>query len=349
MDREVAKLWLYQNTITTTVTPIGYKNADGSSVTWFVNMRDVLGETLWTKYEAYQVLISSNDRVNIAARIYCNGLNLIQTSSNGDMEGYSALINGGIRPYGIQTSSGVGDWDCYAGASMYTMLKPIEGLISLTLYLEPFSGAIGPFVYGSFFMTFQGLEKYNPLYKNPFNTFHSLEQRTFTLTTQSLVAGSTNQYGTLASNYTSFTLTNINFRQILGSMWNKYDKFNLIMTSWGCGVTTSGSTISGDNRHMFLIVEGLQFINNVSVGVGSTTFNGRYGIGGLGYSESAGLTSNSSLGNFFDNMSTCNTFRKPETENVSLTITIGSTTSYPMPSIPLNNWAINFMVIGVKQ
>jgi hypothetical protein len=160
------------------------------------------------------------------------------------------------------------------------------------------------------------------------------------------VAGSTNEFGTMAVDYRSFTLTNINFRNILGTMWDKYDKFNLIMTSWGCGITLGGA-INGDQRYTYLIMEGLQFINTVSVGIGSTTFYNRYGIGGSGFIESPGGAGSTACVNIFDNMSATNTFRKPETENVSLTVSVGNTTVYPSGNT-YNNWAITFMVVGVK-
>ena len=346
MDKEVAKLWLYENTLTTSTTQIGVRNAAQTSYTWFVNMKDVLGETLWTKYDAYQVQICAIARINAEPMVYCDGLNLIQTSRNGQQQGGPALIYGAIRQYGTQAGGGL-DWDGYAGTQLYIMTKPVDNRIPLTIYWEALTGANGASTFGSWFFTFQGLESYNPLYKNPFNTFHNLEQRTFTLTSQSLVAGSTNEYGTMRADYTSFTLTNINFRQILGTMWDKYEKFNLIMTSWGCGLTLGG-TFSGDQRWIYLIVEGLQFINNISVGPLSTTFQGRYGIGGSGFIESSGGASSPACFNNFDNMSTANTFRKPETENVSLTVTVGNVTTFPSVNT-FNNWSINFMVVGVKK
>jgi hypothetical protein len=301
---------------------------------------------VWTKYDAYVLQICSLARINAEANVFCDGLNLVQTSKNGAQQGGVAIIYGGVKQYGTQTTSNVGDWDGYDGLQLYTMIKPADNRTAITIFWEPLTGANGTSTYGSWFFTFQGLEKYNPLYKNPFNTFHTLEQRTFTLTTQSLVAGSTNAFGTMAADYTSFTLTNINFRNILGTMWDKYEKFNLIMTSWGCGITLGG-TINGDQRWIYLIMEGLQFINTLSVGVGSTTFYNRYGIGGTGFLESPGGASSTACVNIFDNMSTTNTFRKPETENVSLTVTVGNTTQYPSVNT-FNNWAITFMVVGVK-
>jgi hypothetical protein len=346
MDKEVAKLWLYENALTTTTTAIGVRNAAQTSYTWFVDMKQVLGETLWTKYDAYVVQICGIARINAEPTVYCDGLNLIQTSRNGAQQGGAALIYGAMRQYGTQVITGNGDWDAYDGLQLYTMIKPADNRTAITIYWDALTGANGASNFGSWFFTFQGLEKYNPLYKNPFNTFHTLEQRTFTLTTQSLVAGSTNEFGTMAVDYRSFTLTNINFRNILGTMWDKYDKFNLIMTSWGCGITLGGA-INGDQRYTYLIMEGLQFINTVSVGIGSTTFYNRYGIGGSGFIESPGGAGSTACVNIFDNMSATNTFRKPETENVSLTVSVGNTTVYPSGNT-YNNWAITFMVVGVK-
>jgi hypothetical protein len=346
MDKEVAKLWLYENTITTTTTAIGVKNTAQTSYTWFVNMKDVLGETLFNTYECFQVQIVSLSRINAEASVYLDGLNIIQTSRNGQQQGGTALIFGSVKAYGTQPVN-VTEWDGYSGNQLYIMTKPVDNRIPLTIYWEPLTGANGNSTFGSWFFTFKGLEKYNPIYKNPFNTFYNLEQRTFTLNTQSLVAGSTNEFGTMASDYTRFTLFNINFRNILGTMWDKYEKFNLIMTSWGCGITLGGS-LSGDQRWTYLTVEGLQFINNVSVGPLSTTFQGRYGIGGTGVIESPGGASSTSTFSVFDNMSACNTFRKPETENINLTITVGNVTAFPSINT-YNNWSINFMVIGIKK
>jgi hypothetical protein len=347
MDKEVAKLWLYENTITTTTTAIGVRNSAQTSYTWFVDMKQVLGETLWTQYDAYVVQICAIARINTEPTVFCDGLNLTQTSNNGRTQGGAAIIYGAVRQYGTQTTTTVGDWDGYAGNQLYTMTRPVDNRTAITIYWDALTGANGASTYGSWFFTFQGLKTFNPLYKNPFNTFHTLEQRTFTLTTQSLVAGSTNAFGTMAADYSNFTLTNINFRQILGTMWDKYEKFNLIMTSWGSGITL-GSTINGDQRWTYLIMEGLQFINTLSVGVGSSTFYNRYGIGGSGFIESPGGASSTSLVNGFDNMSATNTFRKPETENISLTVRVGNATIFPTGNT-YNNWAITFMVVGVRE
>jgi hypothetical protein len=95
-------------------------------------------------------------------------------------------------------------------------------------------------------------------------------------------------------------------------------------------------------------MEGLQFINSVSVGVNSTTSINRFGIGGTGFIESAGSTSSTSIYSGFDNMSTTNTIRKPESENVNISFSVGNTTVYPSVNI-FNNWSVSFMIIGVTE
>lgn len=344
MNSEVAKLWLYENTITTTPTQLGYKNSAQTRYTWNVNMRQVLGETLYTKYDYYIVEIVSMARINTIPYIYLDGLNIIQTSKNGQPQGGSPLINGLITSYGDQSQDLY--WDSYSANYKYIITKPQDETNQISIYWEPMTGANGTSTYGSWFLTFQGLDKPNPLYSNPFNSFHNLEQRAFTLTTQALVAGTTNQYGTLNADYTQWTLSNINFRNILGTMWDKYEKFNLIMTSWGCGVTLGG-TISGDQRYTYIIMEGLQFINTLAVGPNSMISYNRYGIGGTGTIESPGGASSTSCYSGFGNMGAVNTFRKPESENINLTFRVGNTTAYPSINV-YNDWSVNFMVIGIK-
>lgn len=344
MNHEVAKLWLYENTITTTPTQIGYKNSAQTRYTWNVNMADVLGETLYKNYDYYLVQLVNGTRINTLPYIYLSGLNILQTSINGKPQGGSALIGTLAVPYGSTSLDNF--WDGYSGNFKFIMCKPSDSVRSISIYWEPMSGANGTSTYGSWFFTFQGLPSLNPLYTNPFNTFYNIEQKAFTITSQALVAGTTNQYGTLNANYTQFTLTNINFRNILGPLWDKYEKFNLIMMSWACGKTLGGA-FSGDQRWNYLIMDGLQFINTMAVGPYSRISYNQFGLGGYGAIESAGSTNSTSCFSGFDNMSATNTFRKPESENVSLTFTVGNTSVFPSVNV-YSDWTINFIVVGVE-
>ena len=57
MDKEVAKLWLYGANLTTTQSAIGIKTTDNRSFTFFVDLRRVLGEMLFAKYDFFKVYL----------------------------------------------------------------------------------------------------------------------------------------------------------------------------------------------------------------------------------------------------------------------------------------------------
>lgn len=90
-----------------------------------------------------------------------------------------------------------------------------------------------------------------------------------------LVAGSTNKYGTANTNFTDLTFTNINIKQILGTNFDRYHKFNLILNSIIIPVTTVAIPVAND-ANVMLYMSGLPFDN------GST------------YSTISGLSSSSS-------------------------------------------------------
>ena len=347
MNKEVAKLWLYFKTMNTTINPnTGYEIGAGqNNYVWFVDMREVLGETLWTNYDAFLVNLCPQLRINTAPYVYIGGLNLTQTSQNGAQQGGDALAFTLVQPYGTSDDRTLDSW---SGNYLYTMIKPADNRIQMKIYWTPMTGSTGTGEFGSFFFTFQGLKTRNPLYKNPFNNFYNIEQRTFTLTTQGLIAGGTNEIGTMNASYSTFSFNNLNFRNILGTMWNKYEKFNMTITSVGTG--TSGTTsFAGDSTNNYVVVEGLQFINSVTLGVSSTKFINRYATSGAYVSETATGRASSS-GNIQDGYVSTTTFRKPESENVTLTIGIGGVgQGFPSTAFTWNNWAITFRIVGVKN
>jgi len=343
MDKEVAKLWLNETALTTTATSLGYKDAAQTRYTWFVDMRQVLGETLWKKYDAFLVQLTAVSRINTSPYVYVNGLNLVQTSRNGAQQGGDALIATISTPYGTSQDR---VWDSYADNFLYTMIKPADNRIELSIYWTPMTGANGTSTIGNWFFTFQGLKTRNPLYRNPFNTFYNLEQRTFTLSTFGLATGVTNDVGTKDALYTQFSFSNINMRNILGTMWDKYEKFNLTITSWGTGGTIS--SVSGDQRNVYLTMEGLQFINTLAVGALNTLSYNRFGWGGQGILEAT--TTSYPNGNAFGDITSTTTFRKPESETTTLSFVVGNLANgYPSGSLTYNNWTITFRIVGVKE
>jgi hypothetical protein len=63
------------------------------------------------------------------------------------------------------------------------------------------------------------------------------------------------------TNYTTFTLKNINMRQVCQSFWDKYDRFNIFLTqtTWHVGVGNA------TNSAFIIQMEGFDFINQLSL------------------------------------------------------------------------------------
>ena len=344
MNKECARLALWQGALTTTPSRIGVKDAGNTTFTWYVNMAQTLGETLWNNYKAYSVNVCQFSRLNNLSYSYLSGINIIQTSQMGQAQGDKALISAVVQPYATSGDSVV---DCYSGLSNFIMIKPDNNIINLTYTFSPYPGypaTTSP--YGALFFTFYGLKEYNPIYKNPVNRFYQCEHVNFSVSTNLLQAGSTNEYGTLASNFSSFSFTNLNMRNIIGKMWDKYDKFNIVLQSVGMGQPSSG-TFSGDQKQTYIFIEGLQFINNMTMGFNNSIFNGRYGIFGVMQIETAATQIAS--GNVQDDQCAVNTFRKPETENITLTFTIGNVSTYPATTLTYANWNLSFSIFGVND
>jgi hypothetical protein len=86
----------------------------------------------------------------------------------------------------------------------------------------------------------------------------TVQSSVFCLYSSLLTAGSSNTYGTANTNFTDVTFSNINIRQILGSNYGKYRKFNLSLTS--LSVPTIPVTIlSGNESLIMFYMSGLNF------------------------------------------------------------------------------------------
>jgi hypothetical protein len=67
--------------------------------------------------------------------------------------------------------------------------------------------------------------------------------------------------GVRDTNYTTFTLKNINLRQVCRSMWDKYDRFNIFLTT----VTWHTAVGNATNAAFIIQMEGLDLINQLSL------------------------------------------------------------------------------------
>lgn len=67
--------------------------------------------------------------------------------------------------------------------------------------------------------------------------------------------------GVRDANYTTFTLKGIDMRRVCGSMWDKYDRFNIFLTQ----TTLTVGAASAVNAAFMIQMEGFDFINQLSL------------------------------------------------------------------------------------
>jgi hypothetical protein len=337
MNCEVAKLFLNGSSLSTTQTALGIRTADFRSFTFFVDLRQVLGETLFAKYDKFKVFIweQSNATTTNLCTAYVGGLNIIQNSYNGRQTGalnaFSSQI-AGANPLGNDAIEKPGN------LREHIMIKPNDGNIQLNIQYINDDGTTSTLSQPVFFLTFIPFE--DRVYPNPYNYLYQNEQANFTLTTQILTAGGTNAFGTSNAVKSLFTFTNLNMRQIIGTMWDKYDKFNLIFRNIGMGQSTT--SLNGNQRRQFFVMSGLQFIN-------ATIQTSQILMGQVASPMFVFSQSGVADANYFDIPTGMVTFRKPESENVSLTFTLWSVSGgAPLTGGSASDWSLTFAVVGVK-
>jgi hypothetical protein len=313
------------------------------TTTFNFDLRIVLGETLWSKYKYFKMYINDTAQGTALlgmATLYQNGLNLIQASYQGKPPGFQTAIdevNLGRTidlPRYLNRSS---------NTRTFVMIKPDTNNVELTLQWVDETGGVATMVPRIYFLAFVPIDD-TKIYRSPYTMVYQNEQVNFTLTGLILPSGgsaASNQFGSRDANFTVFTFTNINMRQILGTLWDKHDKFNLICNS--IGFTGTGATFAAANRRMWYEIEGLQFINNLRVTTGYKQGNGF--IQQFFYNET--FTADAEYG---EQPMSINTFRKPESENISLTFYCWcAVNGGEIQNIALNQQVFSFSVVGVKE
>jgi hypothetical protein len=343
MDQEVAKLWLYGGNLSTTQSKIGIRNSTNTEYRFFVDLRLVLGETMFQKYEAFKVYFGflnlSSGTVNIDT-MFVNGLNLIPASYQGNPAAFNTAIN--IFSQSASNIDSINLGGKNANIQEFVMIKPNDSNVELNISFVRDDAAVETLQIYTFYLTFVPFQK-DKIYKNPFNYLYQNELANFTLTTQILTAGGTNEYGTMNSFFSNFTFTNVNMRRIIGTMWDKYNKFNLVCLNVGIGSTAT--SLSGNQRNQFFQIEGLQFINCLSTTSSSS------------FSQSVAYTpfyryvsANISDSDTFSVPDSLISFRKPESENVDLafqmfTANLGGAAL----DVQMNQFSFTFAVVGIKE
>jgi hypothetical protein len=344
MDQEVAKLWLYGANLSTTQSQIGIRNSTNTEYTFFVDLRLVLGETMFQKYEAFKVYfgfinLSAGSTANILT-MFVNGLNLIPASYQGNPAGFNTAVD--IQSQTVQMIDPFSVGAKNTNTQEFVMIKPNEAKVPLTISFARDDASVPTLTQAVFFLTFVPFQK-DKIYKNPFNYLYQNELANFTLTTQILSAGATNEYGTMNSTFTNFTFTNVNMRRIIGTLWDKYDKFNLVCANVGIGNT--GTTLSQAQRFMFFQIQGLQFINCLSTTTSSSFSQSVAYMPIFRYQTASSAESDS-----FAVPDSLISFRKPESENVDLAFQLFTVNNGGIAlNLQMNQFSLTFTVVGIKE
>jgi hypothetical protein len=310
---------------------------------FFVDLRLVLGETMFQKYEAFKVYFGflnlSSGTTNIDT-MFVNGLNLIPASYQGNPAAFNTAIN--IFSQSASNIDSINLGGKNANIQEFVMIKPNDSKVELNISFVRDDAAVETLQIYTFFLTFVPFQK-DKIYKNPFNYLYQNELANFTLTTQILTAGGTNEYGTMNSFFSNFTFTNVNMRRIIGTMWDKYNKFNLVCLNVGIGSTAT--SLSGNQRNQFFQIQGLQFINCLSTTTSSS------------FSQSVAYTpfyryvsANISDSDTFSVPDSLISFRKPESENVDLAFQMFTANQGGAAlDAQMNQFSFTFAVVGIKE
>lgn len=341
MQSEVAKLWLNTGSLTTSQGTTGITSANFMTVTFNLDLRIVLGEAMFQKYTAFKMyyadtFIQIGSTLGMAT-LFQNGLNLINASYQGQSAGFQTAI----MEQNIALNPTVRDY--LGGPSNlreFIMIKPDDRNIQLTLQWIDEAGGTANIVRRPHFLAFVPYVD-NKIYKNP-NQLYQNEQVNFTLSTLILTTGSTTSFGTCNANRTIFTFTNINMRNILGTLFDKYEKFNLIVNNVGLSAAALPSVAA--NRKMWWEIEGLQFINSLKVTTGYTQGNAFTSV--FNYQ-----TSSRGDCQFNDAPMSVTTFRKPESENVNLSFYVWTSSNGGelLTTGPIGQQTFTFIVVGVPS
>lgn len=88
------------------------------------------------------------------------------------------------------------------------------------------------------------------------------ESASIVLRSSDLTAGTTNAIGSADTFLTNFTWNNINLRTLLGSMYEKYDRFVLVPTQVQSAAGSAAFGTTADDRNCLIFLRGLPFSNN---------------------------------------------------------------------------------------
>ena len=150
--------------------------------------------------------------------------------------------------------------------------------------------------------------------------------------------GTTNLYGTGNSTLSSFTWTNINLRILLGDMFDKYDRFMLLLQNISHSLSAAMGTT--DDRSILINMNGLSFVNS--------TYNQKL------QSNSGALIvcsfifiASSVQSQLYNNFAVSTFIKKNDIVNISINYTRIKDDAAPTTTYPHINFIFN--IVGIEE
>jgi hypothetical protein len=225
------------------------------------DMRDLCRD-FWDKHEDFEIMMSSYNTVGVGtlsgnARtmlIQMNGLNFV---NNGTQQGSSterlqlnseSPIIGGL----VHATGGSGHSAVNQVPFAPIQFKKDKDNVNLTITFRNYDNNGN---YNGISLT----NNYRAVITFYIKPIYKVEKATLCINPFFLTTSQTN-LGVRNSAYTQFTINNIDLRSVCRSMWDKYKKFNIFLTTT---VSTNGSS-NAANGCFILQMEGLDFINQTA-------------------------------------------------------------------------------------
>ena len=325
MNSEVAKLWLNSSLLSVTDNSYGNVSADYRTMNFNVNMRSVLGNTFIDNYPKFKMYLWDRNTYDVSASniTFISGLRIQQSG----VQGFG--LTGNLAAVGVNSNSKRNI------VREFIMSKPLQDNVQIKIESLNYNGTTSTLYPAQYFMTFMPIT--TSINTNPFSSIHNNEVAKFTLSSSVLSKGGTNSYGTMNSSRSAFTFSNVNIANLIGSLYNPYAKFNLVVLSVATG-PAQNIVLQNHQKQLFFTLEGLPFCNSSSLNNSIATIP-------VGY-----------IDNFSTGYSTvCDapvnitTFTKPNTNTVNLTFNlyVGDGTLANTSNV-YGEWSFTFGVIGIK-
>ncbi len=160
----------------------------------------------------------------------------------------------------------------------------------------------------------------------------TVQSSSLVLYTSLLTASTTNRYGTANANFTDVTFSNISMRQVLGSNYENYYKFNLILNSIVIPVNTGASVPGGNPASVMFYMSGLPFDNSACYSTITGTNTPTTYFGSVKFFARGDTTLNSDVAIFPQTF--FNTFLRPTNDMLDITINLRSPIATFVAGVP---------------